>query len=163
MPKHSLEIYTNALRNIIRSSHLYSKEHLGSIFEALIFSLQDTSNYLKITENHEYLNKIGIETFTLELINAILFFIESFNLGWSDSVKILELANIILGGCIAYQWPTVVSNFSLSLYSLFVKFVFEIFKKKTEKLRFSLWSLLCQPFIVQLSNFDFIGKLLIYC
>lgn len=118
MPRHSLEIYTNALKNIIRSSHLYSKEHLGSIFEALIFSLQDTSNYLKISENHEYLNKIGIEAFTLELINAILFFIESFNLGWSDSVKILELANIILGGCIAYQWPTAVSDLSSSLLSV---------------------------------------------
>ncbi|XP_066145004.1 uncharacterized protein [Euwallacea fornicatus] len=104
LPHLPLEAFITAVRNIMRARHLYSKENLGMVFEGLIFSLQDTIDFVKNCCDHEYLNEIGMDSFLLELFNAILLFIESFNLGWADSVKILEIIQLLYTGCTVYQW-----------------------------------------------------------
>lgn len=109
IPLLPFDVFSDSVKVIIRSRHLYSKEHLGTVFEMLIYSMQDTVDYVKGVVSQQQALEAGLKTYMLQLLTAMYIFIESFNLGWSDSVKILELSYILNSGCTAYQWPTPVS------------------------------------------------------
>ncbi|KAL1489880.1 hypothetical protein ABEB36_013808 [Hypothenemus hampei] len=116
IPSLPIQMIIDTVKDIIEYKDIYSKVNLGLVFETFIYSLQDVTDFMKhASEDLDMSIKVALEEYTLEVVIAIRIFIQSFNLGWSDSVKILELTNIINCGCPSHKWPTQISIHAFKL------------------------------------------------
>lgn len=106
----AFEISTLALQYIIRSKHLYER-HVGvSIFQSLVYCLNDLTVFLM--ENPTKSDIIVKESsYVSLLVDTVGMFIEEFQITWRDSIETIGVLKISIDILSLPTWPPKVNVF----------------------------------------------------
>lgn len=100
----SFEVCAKAVENISRSRNLYSKKNLCLILDTMVYSLEAPLKYIQSKKDTPVTIENGHQLYILALFDGTLAFIESFDINWTDSSKLLDLLYIVIEGSSAYHW-----------------------------------------------------------
>lgn len=88
-----MEIEITALKCLIKSKPLYSRKNLAIVFQALTYSLRD---FIKYVKKNPDLGEFEYDQWLAEaLLEAILVYLENFDLSWRESIGSIELTNLV--------------------------------------------------------------------
>ncbi|XP_050302002.1 uncharacterized protein LOC126740128 isoform X2 [Anthonomus grandis grandis] len=88
-----LSIEMKALKTIIKSKSMYSRKNMAIVFQSMIYSLRDFIKYLKRISIHGAIKNDDL--LADSLLEAILVYLENFDLSWRESIGSIELANLV--------------------------------------------------------------------
>lgn len=93
LPRETLQIELDALKCLIKSKPLYSRKNLAIVFQGLIYSLKDFIQYTKQYPSQGQFDEDQLLAETL--LEAILVYLENFDLSWRESIGSIELTNLV--------------------------------------------------------------------
>ncbi|CAG9766514.1 unnamed protein product [Ceutorhynchus assimilis] len=88
-----LKCEITALKCLIKSKPLYSRQNLALVFQSLTYSLRDFIKYVK--RNPELGQLEGDQSLAEALLDAILVYLENFDLSWRETIGSIELTNLV--------------------------------------------------------------------
>lgn len=86
-----LNVEIAALKCIVKSKSMYSRKNLAIVFQALTYALRDFIKYA--TKDKQEVDQD--QNFAQMLLEAILVYLENFDLSWRESIGSVELTNLV--------------------------------------------------------------------
>ncbi|XP_019755015.2 uncharacterized protein LOC109533940 isoform X1 [Dendroctonus ponderosae] len=117
LTKEPLDIEITALNCLIKSKPLYCRKNLAVVFQALTYSLRDFIKYMKKNPDKGELDHDHL--LAEALLEAILAYLENFDLSWRESIGSIELAHLVYEFlCYSARWPSEVVLKSLKTLNI---------------------------------------------
>ncbi|KAF7287892.1 hypothetical protein GWI33_000239 [Rhynchophorus ferrugineus] len=88
-----LQIEITTLECLIKSKQLYSRKNLAVVFQVLMYALRDFTKYIKQHPTQGQCDQY--QQFADTLLQAILVYLENFDLSWRESIGSIELTYLV--------------------------------------------------------------------
>ncbi|XP_066145008.1 uncharacterized protein [Euwallacea fornicatus] len=99
-----LDVEITALQCLIKSKPMYCRKNLAVVFQSLTYALRD---FIKYVSKHPEIGQMEHDhLFADMLLEAILAYLENFDLSWRESIGRIEMSNLVYEFLMySSRWP----------------------------------------------------------